>query len=278
VEAVASAGRRSLVWKGDAVTAQEGDGLAVPPGLQRGAHDDREEWVESGLAVVEVIHRAVGRDDLGGISVLDVGCGTKVVKTLLDRSLPIGRYVGIDVSADVVGWLRDNVDDPRFEFQHLDAHNDLYNPGGVPLADFEQLPAPLHAFDVICLFSVFTHLAPDDYVAMLHLLRRHVASDGRLVFSVFLNDPDNPSPYALALERALASDDQAAVDRARSAVEAVMQRKDRGFIDEIPDKPLLQARYDKDFALELIERTGWEVQAIDPPGRHIQHAVFCRPV
>jgi SAM-dependent methyltransferase len=259
------------------MTSQGELGLDVPPRLQRGAHRDREEWVESGLAVVEVIQRAAERDDLDGLAVLDVGCGTKVVKTLLDRSLPIGCYVGIDVSSEVIAWLEASVDDARFEFHHLDAHNDLYNPDGVPLAEFEQLPAPLHTFDVICLFSVFTHLAPDDYVAMLHLLRRHVASDGRLVFSVFLNDPDHPSPYALALERALGSDDPAEVARAKAAVEGAMQRKDRGFVDEIADKPLLQARYDKDFALELIEDTGWEVERIDPPDRHIQHAVFCRP-
>jgi len=29
-------------------------------------------------------------------------------------------------------------------------------------------------FDLICLFSVFTHMVPDDYIAMLRLLRRFV--------------------------------------------------------------------------------------------------------
>ena len=55
--------------------------------------------------------------------------------------------------------------DSRFEFHHLPASNDLYNPDGTPLGEFERLPAELEAFDLICLFSVFTHLAPDDYVA-----------------------------------------------------------------------------------------------------------------
>ena len=58
----------------------------------------------------------------------------------------------------------------------------------------------------------------------------------------------------------------------------VLAAKDRGFVDEIPDKPLLQARYDKDFALELIEGTGWEVVSIDPPDRYIQHSMVCRPI
>lgn len=253
-------------------------GLPVPTELQQGAHRDRQEWIESGAFVVELLCRTMARDDLAGIDVLDVGCGTKIVKTLLDHSLPIGRYVGIDVSSAVIDWLRANVADPRFEFHHVDTRNDLYNPTGTPQAQFQQLPVDEGSFDLICLFSVFTHLDPDDYVAMLRLLRRHVRADGRLVFSLFLNDPEHPSGWALALEAGLASDDPEVVRRAQTALAATIAAKDRGFSDEIPDQPLLQARYDKDFALELIEGTGWEVMSVNPPERYIQHSMVCRPV
>ena len=50
--------------------------------------------------------------------------------------------------------------DPRFEFHHFDARNELYNPTGTPLADFEELPVGSARFDLISLFSVFTHLTP----------------------------------------------------------------------------------------------------------------------
>ncbi len=260
------------------MTSSTESGLPVPPGLQRGNHREREEWLESGLFVVDVLNRTVERDDLAGVDVLDVGCGTKIVKTLIDNHLPVGRYVGVDVAAPVIEWLQTNVDDPRFEFHHLPARNDLYNPDGTTLGDFDQLPADLSAFDLICLFSVFTHLAPDDYVAMLRLLRRHIRPDGRLVFSVFLNDPEHPSPFALALEANLKSDDPAVVAEAEAAIARTQAAKDRGFIDEIPDKPLMQARYDKDFALELFDGTGWEVVAVNPPDRYIQHSMVCRPV
>jgi SAM-dependent methyltransferase len=126
------------------------------------------------------------------VELLDVGCGTKVVKTLLDNSMPIGRYVGIDASSEVIEWLQANVSDPRFEFHHLDAHNAMYNPEGIDLASFELLPVGPRRFDLICLFSVFTHLAPHDYVAMLRLLRRHAKPDARLLFSLFLRDPNTP--------------------------------------------------------------------------------------
>jgi len=254
-----------------------GSGLPVPPELQRGPRRDRDEWIESANFAVDLLCRTMGRADLAGVEVLDVGCGTKVVKALLDAALPVGRYVGVDVSATIIDWLHANVSDPRFEFHRLDAHNELYNPSGTPLRDFEFLPFGPARFDLICLFSVFTHLAPDDYVAMLRLLRRHVKPDGQLLFSLFLNDPDHPSVFARAVEAKLASSDPAVVAEAQAAVAKVVAAKDRGFLDEIAEKPLLRAVYDKDFALELVHGTGWEVVSVNPPEQHIQHYIVCRP-
>jgi len=95
------------------MTSSTESGLPVPPELQRSAHRDRQEWVDSGLFAVDLLGRTVGRDDLTGVDVLDVGCGTKIVKTLLDNDRAVGRYVGIDVAAPVIEWLRANVSDPR---------------------------------------------------------------------------------------------------------------------------------------------------------------------
>jgi SAM-dependent methyltransferase len=223
---------------------------------------------------VDLLCATVRRPDLAGVSVLDVGCGTKLVKTILDGGRPIGRYVGVDVSARVIDWLRANVDDPRFEFQHLGARNDLYNPEGPLLSEFEQLPVN-GQFDLICLFSVFTHLAPDDFVAMLRLTRRHVKPDGVLLFSLFIDDP---TPYVRLLEEALASDDPALVQRAEASVAAAAANPFHGYRDAVPDQPLMQARYTQKYALELIDGTGWEVVALHPPGEHIQHHIICRPI
>ena len=260
------------------MTSSPISGLPVPPGLERSAYRDRQEWVASGAFAVDLLTRTAGRSDLGGIDLLDVGCGTKVVKTLIDRDLPIGRYVGIDVEPKVIAWLRAQVTDPRFEFRHLPARNDLYNPNGIPLDQFAELPVDGRRFDLICLFSVFTHLDPGDYVTMLRLLRPCVKAEGQLLFSLFMNDPDHPSPWVAGIEASLASDDPNVVSEARAALERLVAAKDRGFVDEIPDKPLLQARYDKAFALELIEGTGWEVASVHPPERYIQHYLICRPV
>ena len=50
------------------------------------------------------------------------------------------------------------------------------------------------------------------------------------------------------------------------------------FIDEVPGRPLAIARYERDYALELVEGTGWEVLEMHPPKRFIQHYMICRPI
>jgi SAM-dependent methyltransferase len=254
--------------------------LPVPPELQRGGHKTREEWLESGRFAVELLCRTLGSNNLSGVRLLDVGCGTKVVKTLIDDSIPVGRYVGIDASAEVIEWLKANVSDPRFEFHHLDAHNTMYNAEGSDLASFEALPVGGRRFDLICLFSVFTHLAPHDYVAMLRLLRRHAKPDAKLVFSLFLRDREREANFAKAIDEALASPDPEIRKRTEEAVARGRARRaaeeDRRFVDAIPDRPLEIARYKPDYALELVRDTGWEVLELHPPERYIQHYMICQ--
>jgi SAM-dependent methyltransferase len=258
--------------------------LPVPAHLQRGLHDSRDDWLESASVAVDVLCRTAGREDLADVELLDVGCGTKIVKALLDHSMPIGGYVGVDVSVEVIDWLKANVSDPRFEFHHINARNALYNPDGEPLEGFELLPVGPRRFDLISLFSVFTHLAPDDYVVMLRLLRRHVKPDGILLFSLHLVDSDHPTPFEEAVRRHLRSEDPDIRARAVANVEKALQRRATGphdprFIDEHPTQPLTIARYTKDYAIELVEETDWEIEAIHRPHPkgYIQHYMVCRP-
>ncbi|MEJ7584752.1 MAG: class I SAM-dependent methyltransferase [Acidimicrobiales bacterium] len=249
--------------------------LPVPEGLRRGAHRDRKEWMASARFATDLLARTAGRDRLEGIEMLDVGCGTKLTKALLDDGWPIGRYVGVDVSQPVAHWLQANVADQRFTFHHLDARNDLYNPTGAPLDEIDRLPVGDRPFDLICLFSVFTHLAPSDYVAMLRLLLPHVKPDGRLLFSLFLKDPRNR--VALALEQALASADPQEVQRANDRITGALGQGGPLFVDEVPETPLLRARYNRGYALSLVAEGGWAVEALHPPERHIQNFMICRP-
>jgi SAM-dependent methyltransferase len=258
--------------------------LPVPPEHQRGRVAlTHEEWLEAGEFAVDLLCRTLGREDLSGVDLLDVGCGTKLAETLLDNSMAIGSYVGIDVSTELIDWLQANVSDPRFEFHVLDAHNARYNPDGEDLGRFELLPVGERYFDMICLFSVFTHLAPHDYVSMLRLLRRHAKSDARLLFSLFLTDEEGNVQFARALEEQLASPDPEVRQRAEAAVERFLvhrgAQKGSRFSDEVPEEPLMVARYEPDYALELIAGTGWDVLEVHPPEQpFIQHYMICAPI
>jgi SAM-dependent methyltransferase len=251
-------------------------GLPFPQGLHRSNHHSREAWMASARFSTDLLATTIGRPLLEGAQILDVGCGTKIVKALLDDGWPVARYVGIDVSSDVIDWLQAHVSDARFSFHHMDALNELYNPGGVPLGEIERLPVGDEPFDVICLFSVFTHLAPDDFVSMLKLLRPHLKPAGKLVFSVFLTDPSGG--WARHLEQALQSDDPEVARRAQEAVEAALANPKPGFVDEVPETPLLRARYDRQYARSLVEESrGWTVDEIAPPNEHIQNYFVCSP-
>ncbi len=162
--------------------------LEVPTWLRRGAHEDEQKWIESSHELLALVERSCGLSSLAGRSVLDMGCGTKMAKLLLEQDIPVARYAGMDVNRDVIEFLQAHVDDPRFTFHHLDVRNELYNPDGLPLQDRTELPVGAEQFDIIWLFSVFTHLEPADYRAMLKLLRRYVRDDGWLVFSLYINE------------------------------------------------------------------------------------------
>jgi SAM-dependent methyltransferase len=254
--------------------------LEVPKALHRGRHQTDAQWEASGTALLDLLARAFGRTDLSSVSLLDVGCGTKFTKVILETGLPIQRYVGVDISADVISFLTANVDDPRFAFHHLDAHNELYNPTGQPLESFDALPVGDERFDLISLFSVFTHLAPHDYRAMLELLRHHVADDGGLLFSLFVDEGIDPAQRAAFNEELRRRREAGDAD----VIRAIEERAAAGtevpdFVDRVPERPLLEAVYSEAYARRLIEGTGWEVLGLHRPQPSVvQHYFVCRPI
>lgn len=219
--------------------------LEVPDHLNRNSPRVRSIGPEeTGRVLLRVACEALGLEDLSNCDVLDVGCGVRLVQTILNRDLPIRSYTGIDVDEPVIGFLKTEVRDPRFTFARWDVHNPLYNVHGPRMT--RDTPLPVGGdFDVIWLFSVFTHLAPDDADAMFAILRRHVRREGRLLFSTFL-DP------------AVAT-----------------------FEEKAPEKTGLRSTYNEAFMRSLVERNGWAVLALhdkDPETKFIQHHFVCGPV
>lgn len=243
--------------------------LSIPMQLRRGLMKRNEKKsIETAVILINLMCRELGLTDLGEVSLLDMGCGTKFTQAILEYDLPLKQYTGIDVYKEMVEFLNSSVDDARFSFHHMNIHNEMYNPAGEYLTDTTELAVPPESFDVVSLFSVFTHLAPHDYVNMLKVLRRYIKPSGKLIFSLFVNER---STTGLGL-----------MDGMYSELEA--QGGDLSSLDDPPDfydahkdESLRWAVYSREFALKLIEGTGWAVESLNPPQERIQHYFICRP-
>jgi len=200
------------------------DRLEVPEKFKRNAASVRALGIENtGQKLMELAMIESGRESLDGVDVLDVGCGVRFTQTIINRSIPIGSYTGIEVNSEIIEFLKQAVEsaDSRFRFFHLDVHNARYN------RDTEQNLSQLAGlpidgkYDQIWLFSVFTHLNLEDAEAMLRLLRMHIRPSGMLLFSAFID---------------------ADLD---------------GFEDRSPQSPLLNAYFGLETMRKLISQTGW---------------------
>jgi SAM-dependent methyltransferase len=238
--------------------------LEIPLEFRRGYLKTESVVRRSAFFSLNHMRARLGLDSFEGVEMLDVGCGTKFTQALLENEMPIGRYVGVDVFRDMIEFLRATVDDPRFEYHHADIHNARYNPAGAELTDDARLPFEAgQDFDLICLFSVFTHLEPRDYAAMLRLLRRYVKADGRLFYTLFIDEETEGGHGMMDAYK-------------RRFGDAAVGQTD-AFQDLVPSDTLAYALYTREHALELIAGTGWEVLTVEPPNEHMQHQIICRP-
>jgi SAM-dependent methyltransferase len=252
----------------------------IPRAFRRGGKlGDVEASIGDTLDIIKIICRNLGIPDLSHSHVLDMGCGWRMAKTLLDHDLPIAEYVGMDVFAEMIEFLQANVADPRFGFHLLDTHNEMYNPQGRPLAEVARLNVPEGSFDIICLFSVFTHLAPHDYVAMLKLLRSYVRPDGRLIFSLFVNET-SASGYGFVdnMQRYWTNNASQVAQYKDRFASHIENQGPPAFVDFDPSQPLKWAIYSRENAIQLVEGTGWEIESLNDPEKCIQHHMVCRPV
>jgi len=217
--------------------------LIIPDELHRNAPDVHVHGPENtGAILMNLVAERLGLRDLSDSDVLDIGCGVRFTQAIINRGIPIKSYTGVDVHRPLIEYLQREVDDPRFSFSHWDAYNAKYNLTGEKITPESDLPVE-GTFDIIWLFSVFTHLDPSDANALLAILRRRVRPEGSLFFSAFLDDT---------------------VD---------------SFEDRIPEHPLSLPCYTERYMRELVEANGWRVSSVSPPSpeHFIQHYLVCYP-
>ena len=75
----------------------------VPDRLQRNAPDVLAGGVEqTGESLLSGLARRLGRANLAGLDLLDIGCGVRFTQTLINRDLPFASYTGVEVSRPIV--------------------------------------------------------------------------------------------------------------------------------------------------------------------------------
>jgi SAM-dependent methyltransferase len=146
--------------------------------------DDDETYLAIGDNLVTLLERHTGlRPDS---TVLDIGCGYgRLAHALLRRGFT-GRYLGVDVLERHIRWCAEQLGTQGVEFRHVDAHNDRYNPNGTERPD--QLDLEGETFEIAALFSVFTHMWPEDVAAYMRVIASALDAGGAAVASFFLLD------------------------------------------------------------------------------------------
>ena len=100
-------------------------------------------------------------------TLIDVGCGSGRLASKLTGYLT-GRYIGMDVVSDLVNYARELCQRPDWAF---------YEAPGL------SIPEPDDSADMVCFFSVFTHLLHEESFKYLKEASRVLKPDGRIVFS-----------------------------------------------------------------------------------------------
>lgn len=192
----------------------------------------------TGRLLINSMCKRLGWPSLAGKRLLDFGCGVRFARTIFNLEIEIGQYVGIDVNAAPIAWLKANVPDARFQFEHLDMRNPMYNPGGQDCGAEALVSMGLAGFDGACMFSVITHQNPLEAGIIFSMLRLCAQ---RLYFTAFVDD--NLGDYAEGAPESL---------RMRSTFPTFLIR-------------------------DLLAKTGWHVDSVHGPSPFQQTAFVCSP-
>lgn len=143
--------------------------------------------------------------------VLDVGCGPgRLPIGILNSMGEIERYIGADIDYKSIQWSQNYITQqhPKFKFIHLDVENLRYNPAGKKIDSHFKFSFKNQEFDIIYLYSVFSHMEKDDVECYLKEFQRLLIPDGKIFLTGFFEEgvPEvtvNPGHYRRDWEGAL---------------------------------------------------------------------------
>ncbi|MGP7999414.1 MAG: class I SAM-dependent methyltransferase [Streptosporangiaceae bacterium] len=167
----------------------------VPPYADRFTGYTGHDYIKSGEGLVYVLANYAGLQP--GSAMLDIGSGTGRLAVPLTKVItPPGSYDGLEIVERGVRWCSTRITPayPHFRFTHANIFNAEYNPGGTAKAAEYVLPYGDASFDVVCLFSVFTHMLTADVERYVTEISRVLRPGGRLAATfLIINDETTKS-------------------------------------------------------------------------------------
>src|SRR4051794_10979681 len=111
------------------------EALTVPDWLSRNSATVRALMSpeDSGALLLESMRQRLGLPSYDDVSVLDFGCGVRFTQAIINRDLRLHRYVGVDVSVEVIDWLRAHVVHPRIAHHLVAFRSPLFTPDAPPI-------------------------------------------------------------------------------------------------------------------------------------------------
>jgi ubiquinone/menaquinone biosynthesis C-methylase UbiE len=162
-----------------------------PPGLRKcePAFRDDGYFLQSAQREAD---RVIQRCGVTGHSrILEVGCGPgRFPIGLLTRVGELAQYWGLDVQVRSIQWCQRHLTraHPTVQFRHLNVHNLRYHSRGNPLDASFRFPFRDGSFDLIYLYSVFSHMISADIRVYLHDFHRLLGRTGWVCCTGFLEE------------------------------------------------------------------------------------------